>query len=163
MHKPGHGKSYRYLVNGYSFVTTHLKMRQHLKRSQFKIMQIIKQYYCRKVWFHFWYLIDQYWVVLHRKPLVCYDQFKMAGYNLNSHTTYCNWSVSSYIYILIFLLTFIPIPMPISLSTSMRTSISISAFVSVCISILYKLRSVQNTGTCYPGQGWFVRNLGWGR
>ena len=28
--------------------------------------------------------------------------------------------------------------------------------------ILYKLRSVQNTGTCYPGQGWFVRNLGWG-
>ena len=29
--------------------------------------------------------------------------------------------------------------------------------------ILYKLRSVQNTGTCYPGQGWFVRNLGWGR
>ena len=27
---------------------------------------------------------------------------------------------------------------------------------------LYKLRSVQNTGTCYPGQGWFVRNLGWG-
>ena len=30
-------------------------------------------------------------------------------------------------------------------------------------SVLYKLRSVQNTGTCYPGQGWFVRNLGWGR
>ena len=30
---------------------------------------------------------------------------------------------------------------------------------SLC-SILYKLRSVQNTGTCYPGQGWFVRNLG---
>ena len=29
--------------------------------------------------------------------------------------------------------------------------------------LLYKLRSVQNTGTCYPGQGWFVRNLGWGR
>ena len=28
---------------------------------------------------------------------------------------------------------------------------------------LYELRSVQNTGTCYPGQGWFVRNLGWGR
>ena len=28
--------------------------------------------------------------------------------------------------------------------------------------IIYKLRSVQNTGTCYPGQGWFVRNLGWG-
>ena len=28
---------------------------------------------------------------------------------------------------------------------------------------LYKLRSVQNTGTCHPGQGWFVRNLGWGR
>ena len=28
---------------------------------------------------------------------------------------------------------------------------------------IYKLRSVQNTGTCYPGQGWFVRNLGWGR
>ena len=27
---------------------------------------------------------------------------------------------------------------------------------------IYKLRSVQNTGTCYPGQGWFVRNLGWG-
>ena len=27
--------------------------------------------------------------------------------------------------------------------------------------ILYKLRYVQNTGTCYPGQGWFVRNLGW--
>ena len=26
--------------------------------------------------------------------------------------------------------------------------------------MLYKLRSVQNTGTCYPGQGWFVRNLG---
>ena len=26
--------------------------------------------------------------------------------------------------------------------------------------LLYKLRSVQNTGTCYPGQGWFVRNLG---
>ena len=26
--------------------------------------------------------------------------------------------------------------------------------------IIYKLRSVQNTGTCYPGQGWFVRNLG---
>ena len=26
--------------------------------------------------------------------------------------------------------------------------------------ILYKLRSVQNTGTCYPGQGWFVSNLG---
>ena len=24
----------------------------------------------------------------------------------------------------------------------------------------YKLRSVQNTGTCYPGQGWFVRNIG---
>ena len=24
--------------------------------------------------------------------------------------------------------------------------------------LLYKLRSVQNTGTCYPGQGWFVRN-----
>ena len=29
--------------------------------------------------------------------------------------------------------------------------------------VLYKLRSVQNTGTCYPGQGWFVRNLGCGR
>ena len=29
------------------------------------------------------------------------------------------------------------------------------------ITQLYKLRSVQNTGTCYPGQGWFVRNLGW--
>ena len=29
--------------------------------------------------------------------------------------------------------------------------------------LVYKLRSVQNTGTCYPGQGWFVRNLGWGR
>ena len=28
---------------------------------------------------------------------------------------------------------------------------------------LYKSRSVQNTGTCYPGKGWFVRNLGWGR
>ena len=28
---------------------------------------------------------------------------------------------------------------------------------------IYKLISVQNTGTCYPGQGWFVRNLGWGR
>ena len=28
---------------------------------------------------------------------------------------------------------------------------------------VYKLRSVQNTGTCYPSQGWFVRNLGWGR
>ena len=28
---------------------------------------------------------------------------------------------------------------------------------------IYKLRSVQNTGTCYPGPGWFVRNLGWGR
>ena len=27
------------------------------------------------------------------------------------------------------------------------------------IHILYKLRSVQNTGTCYPGQSWFVRNL----
>ena len=26
--------------------------------------------------------------------------------------------------------------------------------------LLYKLRSVQNTGTCYPGQGWFVRNPG---
>ena len=25
-------------------------------------------------------------------------------------------------------------------------------------SMIYKLRSVQNTGTCYPGQGWFVRN-----
>ena len=24
---------------------------------------------------------------------------------------------------------------------------------------IYKLRFVQNTGTCYPGQGWFVRNL----
>ena len=24
------------------------------------------------------------------------------------------------------------------------------------------VRSVQNTGSCYPGQGWFVRNLGWG-
>ena len=30
------------------------------------------------------------------------------------------------------------------------------------ISIQIKI-SVQNTGTCYPGQGWFVRNLGWGR
>ena len=29
--------------------------------------------------------------------------------------------------------------------------------------MLYKLRFVQNTGTCYPGQGWFVRNLAWGR
>ena len=29
--------------------------------------------------------------------------------------------------------------------------------------MLYKLRSVQNTGTCYPGQGWFVRNLCFGR
>ena len=26
--------------------------------------------------------------------------------------------------------------------------------------IIYKLRSVQNTGTCYLGQGWFFRNLG---
>ena len=25
--------------------------------------------------------------------------------------------------------------------------------------LIYKLRSVQNTGTCYPGQGWFVRKL----
>ena len=24
--------------------------------------------------------------------------------------------------------------------------------------MVYKLRSVQNIGTCYPGQGWFVRN-----
>ena len=24
---------------------------------------------------------------------------------------------------------------------------------------LYKLRCVKHTGTCYPGQGWFVRNL----
>ena len=29
--------------------------------------------------------------------------------------------------------------------------------------IKYKLRSVQNTWTCNPGQGWFVRNLDWGR
>ena len=29
--------------------------------------------------------------------------------------------------------------------------------------MIYKLRSVQNSGTCYPGQGWFVRILGWGR
>ena len=29
--------------------------------------------------------------------------------------------------------------------------------------LLYKLRSLPNTGTSYPGQGWFVRNLGWGR
>ena len=28
---------------------------------------------------------------------------------------------------------------------------------TLILSILYKLRSVQNTGTCYPGQGWFVR------
>ena len=28
--------------------------------------------------------------------------------------------------------------------------------------LIYKLKSVQNTGTCYPGQGWFVRNLSWG-
>ena len=28
------------------------------------------------------------------------------------------------------------------------------------VRILYKLRSVQNTGTCYPGQAWFVRNPG---
>ena len=26
--------------------------------------------------------------------------------------------------------------------------------------MLHKLRSAQNTGTCYPGQAWFVRNLG---
>ena len=25
--------------------------------------------------------------------------------------------------------------------------------------VIYKLRSVQNTGTCYSGHGWFVRNL----
>ena len=25
--------------------------------------------------------------------------------------------------------------------------------------VLYKLRSVRNIGTCYPGQGWFVKNL----
>ena len=35
---------------------------------------------------------------------------------------------------------------------------------SVCNSmplrILYKWNSVQNTGTCFLGQGWFVRNLG---
>ena len=37
---------------------------------------------------------------------------------------------------------------------SMRTSPHLRA-------LLYKLRSVQNAGTCYPGQGWFVRNLGW--
>ena len=29
--------------------------------------------------------------------------------------------------------------------------------------VIYQLRSVQNTGTCYPGQGWFVRNPSWGR
>ena len=29
---------------------------------------------------------------------------------------------------------------------------------TVCI-LLYKFRSVQSTRTCYPGQGWFVRNL----
>ena len=28
--------------------------------------------------------------------------------------------------------------------------------------MLCKLRFVQNTGTCSPGQGWFVRNLGAG-
>ena len=27
------------------------------------------------------------------------------------------------------------------------------------LTLLYKLRSVWNTRTCYPGQGWFVRNL----
>ena len=37
------------------------------------------------------------------------------------------------------------------------------AYTLHALSLLYKLRSVQNTGTCYPGQGWFVRNLGWGR
>ena len=38
-----------------------------------------------------------------------------------------------------------------------------STAVCKCHTGVYKLRSVQNTGTCYPGQGWFVRNLGWGR
>ena len=33
---------------------------------------------------------------------------------------------------------------------------------NIFVTGIYKLRSVQNTGTCYPGQGWFVRNLGWG-
>ena len=42
-----------------------------------------------------------------------------------------------------------------------------NAGIDVCFGVslnqlLYKLRSVQNTGTCYPGQGWFDRNLGWG-
>ena len=37
-------------------------------------------------------------------------------------------------------------------------------FDCVCYgAVVYKLRSVQNTGTCYPGQDWFVRNLAWGR
>ena len=41
--------------------------------------------------------------------------------------------------------------------------LAVNGWIITPRSILYKLRSVQNTGTCYPGQGWFVRNLGWGR
>ena len=36
------------------------------------------------------------------------------------------------------------------------------AIFSTCMIIQIKIY-VQNTGICYPGQGWFVRNLGWGR
>ena len=37
---------------------------------------------------------------------------------------------------------------------------SVSLSSNTCVCILYKLRSVQNTGTYYPGQGWFVRLIG---
>ena len=32
-------------------------------------------------------------------------------------------------------------------------------FEPMIVTLLYKLGSVQNTGVCYPGLGWFVRNL----
>ena len=49
-------------------------------------------------------------------------------------------------------------------SWSSRTWILFSMVLHIySVYLLYKLRSVQNTGTCYPGQGWFVRNLGWSR
>ena len=56
-----------------------------------------------------------------------------------------------------------PLSEPITVSLLTHICVTRPQWAKIYKRLLYKLRSVQNTGTCYPGQGWFVRNLGWGR
>ena len=69
--------------------------------------------------------------------VICYGPYYLGLYSLSRQTSYgkISWSRELARFDIIMI---------------------VSLWYFIC-----KLRSVQNTVTCYSGQGWFVRNLGW--